>query len=234
MRIKAIILSAAFGAVGIATSMGQVYSQNGVGYYNLDLPMGFSMIANQLNITGGNTLDAILPNVPVGTTVAKFDSSAQSFLPDDTFYGTGWFDAAFQPSTTTLDPGEGAFINMAEAGTVTFVGEIPQGEGATALSTTIPPLFSILSALTPQAASLAATGLPASVGDTIAFYDNGVVSGTPGFLPDITFYGGATGTGWFNADFSPADPTPAVGESFFYNSAAATSVDWTRDFSIND
>ena len=229
MRTKALILTAAFGAVSIATSMAQVYSVNGVGYYTLDLPGGFSMIANQLN-NGDNNLNTILPTAPIGTTVAKWDSAAQTYADADTYFGPdfgGWVDDFFAPSTTSLNPGEGAFINMAAPEALTFVGEIPQGS----LSVTIAPLFNIVAQPTPQAAGVGATGLPATIGDTIQFWAN---DGTTAGFEDALSYFGPDFGGWVDDSFTPVDPTPAVGESFFYNSAAASDVSWDRDFSIND
>jgi hypothetical protein len=207
--------------------MAQVYSVNGVGYFTLDLPVGYSLIANQLN-NGDNNLNTIIPDAPIGTTLAKWNNAMQTFFPDDSFFGPmfgGWVDGSFAPTATTLNPGEGAFINMAAPASVTFVGEIPQGD----LSVTINPLFNIVSQPTPQAAGVAATGLPASVGDVISFWDNT----TQSFEGDLTYFGPAYG-GWVDTAFTPVDPTPAVGESFYYNSAAPSSVDWNRTFSIND
>jgi hypothetical protein len=207
--------------------MAQVYSVNGVGYTTLDLPQGFSMIANQLN-NGDNNLNTVIPTAPIGSTIGKWDNASQSFLPDDTYFGPaygGWVDAGFAPTATTLSPGEGAFINMAGPGSITLVGEIPQGD----LTVPIGPFFNIISQPTPQAAGVAATGLPASVGDVISFWDNT----TQSFEGDLTYFGPAYG-GWVDTAFTPVDPTPAVGESFYYNSAAPSSVDWNRTFSIND
>jgi hypothetical protein len=227
MRTKALILSAAFGAVGIATSMAQVYSVNGVGYYTLDLPGGFSMIANQLN-NGDNSLNAILPTAPLDATIAKWDSVNQTFLPSDTYFGPdfgGWVDGNLDPSTTVLNPGEGAFINLPNPAALTFVGEIPQGD----LSVSIAPGFSIISQGTPQAAGIQATGLPATLDDTVLFWNNGI----NGYDSSLTYFGPDFG-GWVDGDLNAVDPTPAVGESFFYNSAAGSTVSWNRSFSIND
>ena len=46
MRTKTLLLTAALAAAGVVSSMAQVYSVNSVGYVNLTLPNGFSMIAN--------------------------------------------------------------------------------------------------------------------------------------------------------------------------------------------
>ena len=61
MRTKALLLGAAVGAIGLATSMAQVYSVNIVGYVNTTIPTGFSIICNPLNATGGNTIGNVMP-----------------------------------------------------------------------------------------------------------------------------------------------------------------------------
>jgi hypothetical protein len=213
--------------------MAQVYSVNGVGYYTLDLPAGFSMIANQLN-NGDNGLNTILPSVPVNTVAAKWNNSTQAFDPQQRYYGPGldWADAALNPSTTTVDPGEGLFLNMAAPASLTFVGEIPQGSaaGGDALTVTIGPAFNMISQPTPQSIGFAASGVPATVNDVVQFWDN---SASPQrFKPALKYYG--PGLEWADGALNTVDPTPAVGEAFFYNSAAAGVVAWTRDFSINN
>jgi hypothetical protein len=117
---------------------------------------------------------------------------------------------------------------MAEAGSLTFVGEIPQGD----LVVTISPLFNIISQPTPQQVGVNATGLPAEIGDEIQFWDPTANGGAGNFTPSLQFFG--PGFDWVDGDFNTVDPTPQVGESFFYNSAAGSAVDWTRSFSINN
>ena len=230
MRTKALVLTAAICAGGIATSMAQVYSQNAVGYYTLDLPLGFSMIANQFN-NGDNNLNTVLPlpDSLAGAQFLKWDAAGQTFSTPDDFFGSafgGWVDALFNPTATTLVPGEGGFINLPAQASLTFVGEVPQG----ALEVTISPLFSVISQPTPQALAFDAAGneIPATVGDQILFWDGGAQA----FATPVDYFGPAFG-GWVDSNFTPVDPTPAIGESVFYNSAAAGDVSWTRDFDVN-
>jgi hypothetical protein len=237
MRTKTLLLTAALGAVGIATSMAQVFSENSVGYYVKDLPMGFSLIANQLN-NGDNNLNTILPLSDdfTGAQLLKWDSANQTFFPADDFFGSafgGWVDANFAPTATTLSPGEGAFINLPSAASLTFVGEVPQGD----LSVPISQFFSIISQPTPQALGVGSTpdvsgadDIPALVGDQILFWDNQATPQT--FKAALDYFGSDFG-GWVDANFTPVNPTPEVGEAFFYNSAATSPVSWDRSFSVN-
>jgi len=207
MRTKTLLMTAALGAAGILAAKAQVYSVNAVGYINLDLKAGFSLIANQLN-NGDNTLNTVLTGAPNGTTVYKYNGTSYDI---STFLFGTW------SPNLTLKPGEGAFINLAAAAKFTLVGEVPQGTAAAPLTQQVPAGFSIQSSQVPQSANLeGATGLnfPGGNGDTVYFFRNGayVIS---------TFLFGA---------FSPA-AVPAVGESFFVNKGAAGT--WTRVFSVN-
>src|SRR6266540_2582284 len=76
MRTKALFLTVALSAAGIATSMAQVYSVNAVGYVNQTVPHGYSMVANPF-VTPTNTLNALLPpaSMPPLLTLFKFGAA---------------------------------------------------------------------------------------------------------------------------------------------------------------
>src|SRR5687767_7867980 len=119
MRTKALLLSAALFAAGLTVSTAQsVYSVNAVGYVNLSLPTGYSMIANPLNTTN-NTIGSLLTDLPNFSNLLKWTGSGFNVA-------TFAFGAWDQPNIT-LNPGEGAFVNLGSAATLTFVGEVMQG-----------------------------------------------------------------------------------------------------------
>src|SRR5688572_23815862 len=122
MRTKTLLLTAAVLTAGLAASVAQsVYSVNAVGYVNKSLVAGYTLISNPLNGTN-NLLSTILPVVADGTFILKWNAASQTFSDPSQYYdGLGWLPDA------TLNPGEGAFINAPAATTVTFVGEVPQG-----------------------------------------------------------------------------------------------------------
>jgi hypothetical protein len=104
-----------------------------------------------------------------------------------------------------------------------MVGEVPQGN----LDLDLVSNFQIVSQLTPQELGIDATGFPAGDGDTALFWDTGLQT----YTEAVTYFGGA---GWFDTGLMPADPVPAIGESFFYNRAPANGgATWTRTFSVN-
>lgn len=234
MRTKALVLVAAMGIGGAATSMAQVYSANAVGYYTLSLSGGkFNMVANQL-INGDNNINTIIPGtsaLPDGTSLLTWTPGGTGFNPADTFFaGLGWFDDSLNLSSTTLGPGQGAFIEMPPGANsqVVLVGDVPEGT----LELDLVPGFQIVSQLTPQALGLDDSQFPAGDGDSIQFW-NPAKAGTPkgGFLPALTYFGGF---GWTDENLNLVNPTPAIGEAFFYERAAGGgSTTWTRDFSVN-
>lgn len=200
--------------MGVASSMAQVYSVNSVGYINVTVPAGkLAMIANQLN-SANMTIGGLLANAPDGATVYQY-------LPNGTFNIATYlgFLGAWDPTDTIpLAPGGGLFAFNPDASpwTITFVGEVPQGN----LSNPIPNGLAIRSSIVPQGGGLTSVlQYPAEDGDTCYQYNPANGSYT------INTYLGFLGS------WDPAEPTPAVGESFYIQSGSAKS--WTRTFSVN-
>jgi hypothetical protein len=214
MRTKTLLLTAALGAAGMATSMAQVYSVNAVGYVNTVLHPGFSLIANPLN-AADNTVGALFANVPNNTRIYKFNGTTYDIGTYSTVLG-GWNPAAF--ASTVLNPGDGFFIQNPGGVdvTVTFVGEVPQGD----LSSTLPAGLSIKASQVPQA-GLVSTDLkyPPQNNDRIFKWSSTTSTYTP--------YTYSTVLGGWN----PSEPSIDVGEAVFLNRATAGT--WTRTFSVN-
>lgn len=242
MRTKALLLTAALSAAGVATSMAQVYSVNAVGYVNLSLVKGLTLIANPLNGTN-NHLNTVLPlandGSEDGTTIFRFDTASQNYKsPIQWIGGFGWFSA--DPAEDyILNPGEGFFIQNLTAPAhninVTFVGDVPQGS----LHNPVPGSFnlSIRSSQVPQAAPLGDTTInaansllfPARDGDTVFVFN----SGTQSYEQPYQYI---DGFGWFSAnagDPGPAGPTLPVASSVFVQKTGPLSQDWARTFSVN-
>jgi len=242
MRTKALLLTAALSAAGVATSMAQVYSVNAVGYVNLSLVPGLSLIANPLDNTNNN-LNTImaLPNdgSADGTTIFRFNTGTQNYgEPFSYLGGFGWLTAEPDPAWAIINPGEGFFVQNIKPNAipVTFVGDVPQGS----LHNTIPGSnnLSIRSSQVPQAAPLGeATGpnaagsllFPSVNGDTVYRWDP--VGQT--YKEPYSYLGGV---GWLSAnsdDTGLAGPIIGVAESFFVQKSGALSQDWARTFSVN-
>jgi hypothetical protein len=209
MRTKALFVAAALGAAGIVSSMAQVYSVNVVGYVNVNIPTGFSLVANPLD-AASNLIQDLMPEQAV--TVYKYTGTAYlsaTFIPGANIWTGDNFEVA---------PGEGFWVNnnSGAAFTVTFVGEITEG----LKQNPIPQGFAIRSSIVPQAGTLSALGWPAAAGDAVYQWVNNGAGG--GAYVTANNLGGGL---WV-----PSEPEIGVGESFFVNKAAAAS--WDREFSV--
>ena len=187
-----------------------VFSSNVVGYVNLDLVPGWNMIANPLD-AGVNTLEALIQGVPDGTSVMKFQ--------DGGFTTASNYDELFEAweFDYSINPGEGFFINVPEACTVTFVGEVKAGTHSVA----IPAGWSMAASPTPVAGTLDEIGFAAPVvedGDSVMAWNPAKQGYNTMNNYDELF------EAW---EF---DQTVDVGEAFFVNKASAST--WTRTFEI--
>jgi hypothetical protein len=211
-------------AASLASSVAQsnVYSLNVVGYYNVTVPQNqFYMIANQLNTTN-NTVGSLIPLVQDFTVLYKYIGGGYQ---GNQFVGPANFGTGWDFPDWTLNPGETAFIkDPATPGgqTLTFVGEVLQGT----LTTTV-PIGSIrfMSSQVPQAATLAALGVPGEDFDIAYVYNNGYNATT--FTSPVNF-----GNGW---DYDPSGNGPIiqVGQGFGYLKApGGVSSSWVRSFTV--
>ena len=221
MRTKALLGLAAL-AVGLSTSVAQnVYSLNVVGYVNVTLT------ANQLSLL----------SLPVAPVDGNFNIT-NTIVLDDTqdgaviykWAGTGWdpnlyqwFAGAGWSPSTVISNGQAFFLAPAAAGTLTFVGQVPQG----ALSYTIPPGLSTLANMVPVS-----TNFPGSTvgndGDTIYLWN----SVTHGWSSTLWSYFG--GTGWDNgggAGNSVNGPLLNPADGVFYANGGAV-VSFTQNFTV--
>jgi hypothetical protein len=196
--------------------MAQVFSVNAVGYVNKKVPGGnkLALIANPLDAgQGNNTIANLFKGVPDGTQIYKFTGttykSATFDALENAFVGDG--------ANETVNPGEGVFVRNTSANeiTVTFVGEVPQGD----LKNPLPAGLSIRSSMVPQAGTAAELGLPANDGDQLYQYD-----------PVGQKYDASTFDG-LESKWIPDLKRLEVGDAFFLRRGAAGS--WDRTFSVN-
>jgi len=215
MKTQTLLIAAAALAAGIMSSNAQVYSQNIVGYVNIQLVGGQNnLICNQLDLDGtgtNNTLASVFgTSLPNNATLSAWNGSGF----DTATYSTsgGWSTTSDKFVNGSLQPGVGFFIKTKASTNVTFVGNVLIGTNTTPVVAGI----SLLSPTVPVAGTLDTTnGFPIANNNTV-----NVFNGT-GFN-SFTF--SASG-GW-----SPSDPQLAVGQAVFVN--VKKSTNWTEVLNV--
>jgi hypothetical protein len=167
---------------------GKVFSVNVVGYVNLRLPPGLSLIANPLYYTN-NTLAFWMPNVPDGSQVYKFTPGGGYEV--STFDG---IDGGWSNPNLDVSIGTGFYFHNPSSNVLelTFVGEVLQGE----LVNPLPAGISTKGSLVPQYGSINTLhNIPGEPGDEIRIFTNDLQGGgayeistytaDQGWLPDI-------------------------------------------------
>jgi hypothetical protein len=227
MRTKTLLVAAAVGAAGIATSMAQVFSVNAVGYVNKTVPAGgFALISNPLK-AATNTVNALFQPVPPGFQVFIYNPGKG--------FDVGTFDdleGAFVPASVgsaTVNPGQGVFVKNPTTSPVqiTFVGEVPQGT----LTTPLVVGLQIVSSQVPQAGTAAELGLPSKVAD-------GASAGDQVYQFIVNSSTASENQKYYVSTFDdledgwlPALKSLDVGDAFFLNRVKAGN--WTRTFNVN-
>jgi len=210
MKAKAIFAAGLLMAAAAAQSTAQtVFSVNAVGFVNVSFPPGFTLACNPLE-GATNTVPALFPFVPNGTSVFKFDSSLGSYVGSTFLFGS-WNNPAM-----TLVPGEGFFFRNPGATTLTntFVGNVKQGT----LTTPLVAGFTLVGSQVPQSGLVVTDlGLPIGNAESVFKFDTTTQS----------YRGGS----FLFGSWSGGEPTVSVGEGFFVKKNAA--VNWSRTFSVN-
>jgi hypothetical protein len=263
MRTKTLALSAVLGLLGSVSAMAaNVYSINAVGYINVAIPSGWSMVTCPLVCSPDNTIATIFNNTT--GTFQPNGNNAQIFLFTGGSYSA--FDIAGEYSggaggwvnngTLAINPGQAAFFDNTDTGTIncTFVGTVPQngtvvaglGSTATGLTNTLIAGWNMVGSVVPVSGDLVASSIsgqffnsfagpptgPAGASDFIYIYDP-----VAGFEPEVYFApvanGGWTG-GTGTAGPGPGNPaTTSVTQGFFYYNGTGSSETWVENFVIN-
>jgi uncharacterized repeat protein (TIGR01451 family) len=184
-----------------------VYTVNVLGYINLSVPPGDSMLGRSLFLQPESSVANLFGSVPDGVTLFKPDGNGFVANP----YLDGWAD----PEMPVL-PGEGFILrNPYETNlTVTIVGEVGLGS----LIHHLPAGPALVNSIVPQAGRLVQTlQFPAASNDLILMLDPAT--------------GGSRAYTFRNQEWFPEEPMLEVGQSFW--SIKETSADWERFFVLN-
>ena len=200
---------------------------------HVTLTNGYNLIANPLNGTN-NAISTVIPTAPDGATLYRFNKAAQGFFQADTYFNfappdNGWYDGSFNPSTAVLAPGEAFFIrNPLAPATITFVGDVPQGN----LTNTVVNHYGFYSSIVPQAGTISTLGFPGGAGsDGMVCYTWSL--GGQKYNQALTYFNFTPpDNGWYDGSFNPSEPSLGVAEGcVLYNPNAALA--WGRTFSVN-
>jgi hypothetical protein len=237
MRTKTLILSGLLAALSGASALAQVYSLNAVGYINVDVPPGFSLIADQLYATNQQTsqsIDAIFgptllnggattPDPYVNCIIFPFASGnfGTALIVQQTT-GAAFWSAPTEATGTTFNPGQAVFIyNPGADFQITFVGQVPQGTVTNVLA----PGFNLVSSIIPQTGAVDIDlGIVPNVGDIVFNFSGG------NYATANIYQENAQSQTFWSYTYSS---TNTVGTGFFYYSASATPNNWVRTFNIN-
>lgn len=229
MKIKALLLSAALGAVMVSSASAQVYSENTVGYVNKSLAAGFHILSIPLSGSPDNNLNNTLPleTIAAGANIYRFNPVTQAYGSPITWAGAnygGWFPTSGNPADAVVAPGEGFFLQLLVPQTITFVGEVMQGDLSNPLQGAG---LTLTASQVPQTGNLTELEFDAANLDVVWAWNGS------GYVGPWTF---ATGFGWVDpVDFTNLDgPTIDVGTGFFLVRSADVDLPWTRTFNVNN
>lgn len=188
---------------------GKVLSVNAIGFATVNAAPGYSLIANPLQATS-NAVAAILPSMPEGTTLNKFDTSLFKLTENSVTAGR-WSNP-----DETLSPGEGAiFFNpTSDFRSINLVGDVMQGH----LLMPIAAGFSIRSSQIPKLGRLhSELGFPVGEGDVVHLFDrNHQKYVIHEYAP---------------SKWESAPPVVGVGEAFWIGKT--TPANWIQSFTLS-
>jgi hypothetical protein len=239
MRTKTLALSAVLGALGATSLVAQtnVYSLNAVGYINVTLPQGFSIVTCPLICSPSNTVANLFPNTPAAGGAYQYctvypyvngvgfgvSDNAGEYAPN----GTGWQHGGLE----TLNPGQAIFFYNASGAdlSTTFVGTVPQGSLTNQLVTG----FNLVGSIVPTSGDLSTNSISGNfapggfqAADTLFLFDTGPQS------YEVTKSVNLSQTAWNHGN----PVTSNVYEGFFYynsNYNSQGTENWVENFSIN-
>jgi hypothetical protein len=116
MRTKTLLIAVAALAVGVASSMAQIYSQNIVGYVNTPILTGYNLLVAPVSPNTTNNAEAILPSLSSGDTLLVWNGGGYN---NDYYNGPGdWYDGGTFASipVPTLNLSQGFFYQNTAAG----------------------------------------------------------------------------------------------------------------------
>ena len=224
MKTKLILSMAAVGALSLASASADVTSVNVVGFVNVNLKTGFNLLSNPLASTNGTeTVATVLPSLPNGSFISRWNSAAQSwgspyqFNTDDNG-PVGWDDP-----NQVIKAGEAFFLQVPNNVTITFVGEVRQNPAYT-MTTPLVLGFNFVGSQVPQAGNISSLlGYAANNNELLYQFNSG-----GGWKSPLGYNTDDNGpVGW---DTAPAEPQLGIAEGVAVTRVIAGN--WTRAFQV--
>jgi len=243
MRTKTLLIAAAALAATVTASQAQtVYSQNVVGYINISITNGTSVMgANQLD-TGSNTLNNVFQTGMISskTLLQEWNGSGYNTYTylncaDSPIGNSGWYAGSVEVGLTNLvAPGYGFFIHNSGASTITLptVGQVVQGTNIYV----VPPgaaIYSIPEALAGQPLDSTNINFPAISSKTVYQAYNGAGFNSYTYLNCADSPIGQSG--WYSGSIDEdtnAAIWPSAGGSFFIHNSSSQTIYWTNVFEV--
>jgi len=200
MRTKTLALSAVLGMLGAAAALGQnVYSLNTVGFINVTLPPGYSIVTCPLICSPDNTIATLLNNSSgayqsgsKSGKVYQYDNGVGYSATDTASVASGGTAGWSLNGTETINPGQAVFffnpVNL-RTGTnmlATFVGVVPQANIAPAanfpngMTNFLVPGYNLVGSMIPVSGDIVTSPvsqLPGTSSEFVFVWDPTVVAG---------------------------------------------------------
>ena len=241
MRTKTLIIAAAALAAGILTSSAQTYSQNIVGYVNVPLPLGFSVVAIPLNsgAATGNALTNTIVNTGSldGAYLYQWTGSGYGIVTFDSTMPTGFADSgdSFSVPTPVINPGV-AFLLNNNTGTVltnTFVGTVAINSLPGTTTNNLPVGFKFASSVLPVGGGLTAvlqlTNTAGALDGTLIYMPNIVAGAIHGY--NVVTIDSGMSSGYADGADQNSVPQPvfSISGGFLYNNnAGGGTIQWVQ------
>jgi hypothetical protein len=228
MKTKTLLIAAAALAAGVMSSQAQgVYSQNIVGYVNIPVPTGYSMIANPLDLDGTGTNNTVISvvgtnSLPVNSQVPTWNGT--SFDQDIFSIPVHKTVAVWSSPSLSLNVGNGFFVyNPGSPTNITVVGVALVGTNSNP-NFTPGGGYSALASYSPIGGDIDTNlSYSASLGDQVLTWNN-ASGGYSQYIYSIPVH--KTVAAW-----APSNPQISVGQGFFLFTTN-TADSWTETVDV--
>lgn len=204
---------------GSAMAVNTATSVNAVGYKNIQLTPGLSLVSCpfvDVASSSGMTIDGLLgTSMPDGSVLYMFNGVSYNIY--SYYLGYGWYDDGGNPAgTNVINPGSGFWVQVSTNCTLTLAGSVPSVASNTV---SIAEGLQIVGFGYPVSVTASNSVLSPVDGDVIYKFGSGAYS-------LYTYY---AGYGWYDDGGNPANVNLETGEGFWYQrQAGGGATPWVQ------